>query len=79
MIIEVEERFDKVAKVFSEMLNKVQRAAERGDAMHEVEELTFPSLLETGRQTVVAYIQEQAEELPRYDQLKESHHACADR
>ena len=65
MIIEVEDQFDKVAKVFSELLKKVQRAAERGDAVHEVEELTLRSLLEMGRQTVVAYIQEQKEELPR--------------
>ena len=65
MIIEIEDRFCKVAKVFSEVLSKVQRAAERGDAVHEVEELTLRSLLEMGRQTVVAYIQEQKEELPR--------------
>ena len=65
MIIEVENRFDKVAKVFSELLNKVQHAAKRGDAVHEVEELTLSSLLEIGRQTVVAYIEEQKEELPR--------------
>jgi hypothetical protein len=65
MIIQIEKRFCKVANVFSEMLSKVQRAAERGDAVHEVEELTLSSLLEMGRQTVLAYIQEQKEELPR--------------
>ena len=65
MIIQIEKRFCKVAKVFSEMLNKVRRAAERGDAVHEVEELTLGSLLEMGRHTVLAYIQEQKEELPR--------------
>src|SRR5271166_520307 len=65
MIIEVEDRFCKVAKVFSEMLDKVQRAAERGDAVHEVEELTLRSLLEMGRRTVAAFIQEQKEDLPR--------------
>jgi hypothetical protein len=65
MIIEIESRFRKVARVFSEMLNQVEHAAERGDAVHEVEELTLDSLLEMGRQTVVAYIQEQKEELPR--------------
>ena len=65
MIIQIEKRFCKVANVFSEMLNTVQRAAERGDAVHEVEELTLSSLLEMGRQTVLAYIQEQKEELPR--------------
>ena len=65
MIIEIEDRFYKVAKVFSEVLNKVQRAAERGDAVHEVEEMTWSGLIETGREMVVAYIKEQAEELPR--------------
>jgi len=65
MIIEIEDRFCKVAKVFSEVLKKVQRAAERGDAVHQVEELTWSGLLETGRETVIAYIQEQEEKLPR--------------
>ena len=65
MIIEIEDRFCKAAKVFSEMLNKVQRAAERGDAVHEVEEMTWGGLIETGREMVVAFIQEQEEELPR--------------
>src|SRR3970282_1722443 len=65
MIIEVEERFCKAAKMFSKMLNKVQRAAERGDAVHEVEEMTWGDLIETGRETIVAFIEEQEEELPR--------------
>ncbi len=65
MIIEIEDRYCKAAKVFSEALQKVQRAAERGDAVHEVEETTFRELMETGRQIVAAYIQEQDEELPR--------------
>jgi hypothetical protein len=65
MIIEIEDRFCKVAKVFSEVLNQVQRAAERSDAVHEVEEMTWSGLIETGREVVVAYIKEQAEELPR--------------
>jgi hypothetical protein len=65
MIIEIEDRFDKVAKLFSALLNKVQRAAQRGDAVHEVEEVTWRGLIETGREVVVAYIKEQAEELPR--------------
>jgi hypothetical protein len=70
MIIEIEDRFDKVANVFSEMLNKVQRAALRSDAAHEVEELTLRSLLEMGRQTVVAYIEEQAEKLARPEAIE---------
>jgi hypothetical protein len=65
MIIEIEDRFDKVAKVFSALLNKVQRAAHRSDAVHEVEEMTWRGLIETGREIVAAYIKEQAEELPR--------------
>ncbi len=65
MIIEIEDRFCKVAEVFSGVLNKLQRAAERGDAVHKVEELTWGGLIETGREMVVAYIEEQAEELPR--------------
>src|SRR5208283_3558635 len=65
MIIEIEDRFYKVAKAFSEVLNKVQRAAKQGTAVHEVEEMTWSGLIETGREVVVAYIKEQAEELPR--------------
>jgi hypothetical protein len=65
MIIEVEERFCKVAKMFSKMLNKVQHAAERGDAVHEVEEMTWGGFIEMGRETIIAYIKEQEEELPR--------------
>ena len=65
MIIEVEERFCKAAKMFSKLLNKVQRAAERGDAVHEVEEMTWGDLIEMGRETIVAFIEEQKEELPR--------------
>src|ERR1039458_9222971 len=65
MIIEIEDRFDKVAKLFSALLKKVQRAAQRGDAVHEVEEVTWRGLIETGREVVGAYIREQAEELPR--------------
>jgi hypothetical protein len=65
MIIEVEDRFCKVAKAFSGVLNKLQGAARRGDAVHEVEEMTWRGVLETGREMIVAYIQEQEEGLPR--------------
>jgi hypothetical protein len=65
MIIEIEDRFCKVAKAFSEVLNKLQRAAERGDAVHDVEETTWNGLIETGREMVVAYIKKQEEEIPR--------------
>ncbi len=65
MIIEVEDRFCKAAKMFSKMLNKVQHAAERGDAVHEVEEMTWRGLIETGRETIAASIEEREEERPR--------------
>jgi hypothetical protein len=65
MIIEVEERFSKAAKLFSRILNKVQLAAKRGDAVHEVEEMTWGDLIETGREMIVAFIERQEEELPR--------------
>ncbi len=65
MIIEVEDRFCKVAKAFSKVLEKLERAAARGDAVHEVEETTWFGLIEVGRKMIVAYIQQQDEELPR--------------
>ena len=65
MIIEVEERFSKAAQLFSKLLNKVQRAAKRGAAVHEVEEMTWGDLIETGREMIVAFIQQQEQELPR--------------
>ena len=65
MIIEIEDRFCKAAQVFSKLLGKVQCAAKRGDAVHEVEEMAFVDLMETGRQMVAAFIQEQNEDIPR--------------
>jgi len=65
MIIEVEDRFCKAAKAFSEVLNKLQHAAERGDAVHEVEETTWSGLIEMGREMIVGYINKQDEEIPR--------------
>jgi len=65
MIMEVEDRFCKVAKAFSEVLRKLQRAAQRGDAVHEVEEATWSGLIEMGREMIVAYIKKQEEEVPR--------------
>jgi hypothetical protein len=70
MIIEIEDRFCKAAKVFSRLLDKVQRAAERGDAVHEVEEMTWFDLIETGRETVAAFIQEQKEDIPRPEEIE---------
>ena len=54
MIMEVEDRFCRVVKAFSEVLSKLQRAAERGDAVHVVEETTWSGLIETGREMIVA-------------------------
>ena len=65
MIIEVEDRFCKAAKAFSEVLNKLQHAAERDDAVHVVEETTWSGLIEMGREMIVGHIKKQAEEVPR--------------
>jgi hypothetical protein len=65
MIIEIEDRFCKAAKVFSEVLKTVERAAKQGGAVHEVEERIWSGLIEAGREMVVAYIAAQEEELPR--------------
>ena len=65
MIIEVEDRFYKVAKQFLNMLKRLDRAAASGDAVHEVEEMTWFGLIEMGREMIVAHIKQQAEGLPR--------------
>ena len=65
MIIEIEDQLCKVAKAFSKVLEDLQRASKRGDAVHEVEEMTWGDLIETGREMIVAFIEEQEEELPR--------------
>jgi hypothetical protein len=65
MIIEVEDRFCKVAKAFSKVLEKLERAAEREAAVHEVEEMAFDDLLEMGRRMIAACIEQQREAVPR--------------
>ena len=70
MIIEIEDRFCKAAHVFSKLLDKVQCAAKRGDAVHEVEEMTWIDLIETGRETVAAFIEEQKEDIPRPEEIE---------
>lgn len=65
MIIEVEDRFCKAAKVFSAVLNKLQHSAERGEAVHVVEEMSWSGLVEMGREMIVGYIQRQEEDIPR--------------
>ena len=47
------------------MLSKLQRAAERGEAVHEVEETTWSGLIEMGREMIVGYIKKQEEDVPR--------------
>jgi hypothetical protein len=70
MIIEIEDRFCKVAKAFSKLLGALERSAERGAAVHEVEEMTWSGLIETGREMMVAFIEQQAEELPRPEAIE---------
>ena len=65
MIIEVEDRFGKVAKQFSKILAAIEQAAKRGDAVHEIEETTWGGLLEMGREMIAAHIKQQDGELPR--------------
>ena len=65
MIMEIEDRLCKVAKAFSEVLSKLQRSAERGDAVHEVEETTWSGLIEMGREMIIGYIKKQEENVPR--------------
>ena len=70
MIIEFEDRFCKAVKMFSKLLDNVQRAAERGEAVHEVEEMTWTDLIKTGRETIAAFIQEQKEGIPRPEEIE---------
>ena len=65
MIIEVEDRFCKVAIQFSKILAAIEQAAKRGDAVHEIEETTWFGLIEMGREMIAAHIKQQDEELPR--------------
>ncbi len=53
-IIDVEDRYYKVAKQFSRVLTAIWQAAERGDAVHEVEEATYFGLIEKGREMIAA-------------------------
>ena len=70
MIIEVEDRFCKVAKVFLKMLKKLERAARRGDAVHEVEETTWFGAIEMCREMIAGHIQTQGEEIPRPEMIE---------
>ena len=65
MIIEVEDRFCKVAKQFLKVLGRLQQAAASDNAVHEVEETAWFGLIEVGREMIAAYIKQQDEKLPR--------------
>ncbi len=65
MIIEVEDRFCKAAKAFSAVLEKLQQSAERGEAVHVVEEMSWNGLIEVGREMIAGYIKKQEEDIPR--------------
>ena len=65
MIIEVEDRFCKAAKAFSAVLEKLQQSAERGEAVHVVEEMSWNGLIEVGREMIAGYIEKQEEDIPR--------------
>jgi len=62
MIMEVEDRFAKAAQQFVSVLKMVDEAAGRGAPVHEVEQNTWQGMLETNRQVVAAYIQQQDSE-----------------
>lgn len=70
MIIEIEDRFGKVATQFVKVLKMVEQAVASGDAVHEVEESVWSGLMETGRQMVIAFIQEQDEALPQPETIE---------
>ena len=65
MIIEVEDRFGKTAAQFLDVLAKLEEAAERDDAVHEVEETTWGGLLEMGRRMIGDYIEMQSQHVAR--------------
>ena len=65
MIMKFEDRFCKVVKLLVNLLEKLQRAAASGKAVHEVEEMAWFALIEVGRAMIAAYIKQQEEELPR--------------
>jgi hypothetical protein len=65
MIIEVEDRFCKAAKAFSAVLGKLQHSAERDEAVHVVEEMSWGGLIEVGREMIAGYIKKQEEDIPR--------------
>lgn len=69
-IIEIEDEFCKVAKVFSKLLDKARHAAQRGDAVHEVEEMIWTDLMEMGREMIAAFIQKQKEGTPRPEEIE---------
>lgn len=48
----------------------VREDAERGDAVHDVDEACWRDLIETGREKIVAFIERQEEVLPRLEVIE---------
>jgi hypothetical protein len=71
MIIEVEERFCKAAEQFVGVLENLEQAAERDEAIHEVEESTWQGLREVGRQLIAGFIEKQGEEVARPEVIEQ--------
>ena len=65
MIIDVEERFCKAAEQFLAVLENLEQAAKRDEAIHEVEQSTWDGLREVGREMIAGYIEKQGEEVAR--------------
>ena len=57
MIIEVEDRFCKAAEGFLGVLENLEQAAERDEAIHEVEQSTWDGVREVGREMIASYIE----------------------
>jgi hypothetical protein len=70
MIIEVEDRFCKASEQFLGVLENLEQAAERDEAIHEVEEATWSGLLELGRELVAGYIEKQGEDVARPEAIE---------
>lgn len=71
MIIEVEDRFCKAAEQFLGVLEDLEQAAERDEAIHEVEQSTWEGLREVGREMIARFIEKQGEEVARPEVIEE--------
>jgi hypothetical protein len=71
MIIEVEDRFCKAAEQFLGVLENLEQAAERDEAIHEVEQSTWDGVREVGREMIASYIKKQGEEVARPEVIED--------